>query len=89
MFNAFLFFQLQQINAHFAVTDDQMHTAERTIAANASTLGLIAEKASDNTRMIHEIEKSMHDLPNGEWYRTQLNGFEIRLGRCEQRLGGR
>ena len=74
MFNAFLFFQLNQIAAQFRVHEERIHAIETTDAGINSSLSAIAVTVSRNTDIVKKLDEFAADPE-----RHRMNAVETRL----------
>ena len=84
MFNAFLFFQLNQIAAQFRIHDERIHATEMADAGINSSLAAIAVTVSRNTDIVKKLDEFAADPERHRMgsVETQLRDLEIQLTRC-------
>ena len=94
MFNAFLFFQLNQIAAQFQIHDERIHAIEQLDSGLTSSLAAIAVTVSRNTDIVKKLDGFAADPDRQRMHavETQLHELQIQLSRCltqpETKRGG-
>ena len=89
MFNAFLFFQLNQIASQFRIHDERIHAIEQLGSGFASSLSAIAVTVSRNTDIVKKLDEFAADPDRHRMgaVETQLHELQIQLARCIPQLG--
>jgi len=94
MFNAFLFFQLNQIAAQFQIHDERILSIERLDSGLTSSLAALAVTVSRNTDIVKKLDEFAADPDRHRMgtVETQLHELQIQLSRCipqpETKRGG-